>query len=68
MMHCAPLNINDSFLAFVLCNNLVLIAQMTQLKKGQKSKVFQSCPVPQKEVHINLMGTPIKALFFLCIN
>ncbi|XP_015761369.1 PREDICTED: E3 ubiquitin-protein ligase HERC2-like [Acropora digitifera] len=27
----------------------VLIAQMTQLKKGQKSKVFQSCPVPQKE-------------------
>lgn len=27
----------------------VLISQMTQLMKGQKSKVFQSCPVPQKE-------------------
>jgi len=25
------------------------IAQITQLIKGQKSKVFQSCPVPQKE-------------------
>ena len=37
---------HDNFASF----HTVLISQMTQLLKGQVSKGFASCPVPQKEV------------------
>lgn len=40
------INVNDDFASF----HAVLTSQITQLLKGQVSKGFASCPVPQKEV------------------
>ena len=40
------INVNDDFASF----HAVLTSQITQLMKGQVSKGFASCPVPQKEV------------------
>ena len=38
------------------CNfvsSIVSTSQMTELLKGQKTKVFQNCPIPQREVKKN---------------
>lgn len=40
------INVRDDFASF----HAVLTSQITQLLKGQGSKGFASCPVPQKEV------------------
>ena len=40
------INVHDAFASF----HAVLTSQITQLLKGQVSKGFASCPVPQKEV------------------
>ena len=40
------INVHGDFASF----HAVLTSQITQLLKGQVSKGFASCPVPQKEV------------------
>ena len=35
---------------FFVSSGPVLVAQMTEVMKGQKTKVFQNYPVPQREV------------------